>query len=137
MRVDAVLPEFAHGLARVFDQGALVGRVDVAGLAVGEDEQQLLVGLARAQVVARVAQGRAHAGGIARLDARQAALHVLIKTFVKTLDVLVAHVVPGVGMKARDGEGIAQLLDRPGQQGDGFAAQVEHGLFTACRGFVE
>src|SRR3990167_9016262 len=93
--------------------------------------------LARAQVVAGVAQGRAHARGVTRLDARQAALHLVVKTFVKTLDVLVAHIVPGVGVKARDGEGIAQLLNRPGQQGDGFAAEVEHGLLTPRRGFVQ
>ena len=44
----------------------------------------------------------------------------------ETLDVLVAHRAR-CWVKARNGKPVAQLFDGPGQQGDGLAAEVEHG----------
>jgi hypothetical protein len=57
--------------------------------------------------------------------------------FAVALDVQVAHVVAGVGVEAGDGEGVAQLFDGPGQQGDGFLAEFQDGLLGAGSFFVE
>jgi hypothetical protein len=57
--------------------------------------------------------------------------------FAIALDVQVAHVVAGVGVEAGDGEGVAQLFHRPGQQGDGFLAEFEDGLLGTAGLFVE
>ena len=40
-------------------------------------------------------------------------------------------------MEAADGEGVAQLVDRPGQQRDGFLAEFQDGLLGAGDFFVE
>ena len=55
----------------------------------------------------------------------------------KTLDVVIAHLVPGVGMKAGNGAGVAQLVYGPGEQGDGLAGRVENALIAAGQRGVE
>ena len=62
VREDALLVEFFHRLARIFDQQALVMGIDVGRHAVGEYEHEFLVGRTRAEVMRGVAHRGAHAG---------------------------------------------------------------------------
>jgi hypothetical protein len=57
----------------VGDQVLGVGHVHVGRLAVGQHQQQLLVGLPAAEQVAGVAQRRAHARGVGTLQRQPAA----------------------------------------------------------------
>jgi hypothetical protein len=45
--------------------------------------------------------------------------------------VQVTHVVAGVGVEAGDGERVAELLDRPGEQRHRFLTEFENGLLAA------
>ena len=50
---------------------------------------------------------------------------------------VVTHLVPGVGVKAGNGAGVAELADGPAEQGDCFAGGVENALLAAGEGGVE
>ena len=111
--------------------------IDVRRLAVGQYQHQLFVGRAGLQVVCRVAHGGTHARRITRLHGGQTRLGIVIPAFAITLDVQVAHIVTGVGMKTRDSKRIAELFYRPGQQGHRFLAEFENGLIRTRRLFIK
>ena len=70
----------------------------------------------------------AHASRALGAQRGQAGLGRGVPALGETLDVPVAHHVPGVGVKAGQGERIAQPVDRPAQQGHGLLAQLQPGL---------
>ena len=74
-----------------------------------------------------VAQGGAQAGGPAGLQGGDPRLDVVVPVFGKTLDVQVTHIMAGIGVKSADGEGVAQLLDAPGEQRHGLPGQFQDG----------
>src|SRR5260370_5134575 len=60
-----------HGMARVFDQVAIVMHVDVGGCSIGDHQQMALASRLGCQQAAGVAQGGAQAGGMAPLQCLQ------------------------------------------------------------------
>ncbi|TLD44949.1 MAG: hypothetical protein FAZ92_02788 [Accumulibacter sp.] len=127
---DPLSVEFADRLARVLDQQPAVGHVDVRRPAVGKDQQQLLLRPARREVMRRVPQSGTDARRIASLHRRQAALDGVAPGLAAALEMQVADVVPGIRMEAGDGEGVAELIDRPGEQRHGLLTQFEHRLLA-------
>ena len=114
-----------------------VVHVDVCGFAVGEQQQQPLVGRALRQCVSSVAQRGAHACRPAGLQGGKPALCGVVPALGKAFDVQVTHLVAGVGMETGDGKGIVQLFDALRKQGHRFLCQFQQRLFAAGDFLVE
>mmetsp|Transcript_38692 Transcript_38692/g.90447 ORF Transcript_38692/g.90447 Transcript_38692/m.90447 type:complete len:917 (+) Transcript_38692:6677-9427(+) len=121
---DAIARQLLHRALGVVAQVLGVAHVIVGRFAVGDDEQHLLAPGLQLERRAGVAQGRAHAGGVGALHARQPRLHEGVVRLVKVLETVVVHIVPAVGAEPVQREGVANAVQRVRKQHRGGTRQV-------------
>ena len=81
------------------------------------------------QMMAGVADRRAHAGGQLAGHAGEPGLRRLVPVLVEVLEAVVLDVVAAVRAEAVDGERVADLVDRVGQQHAGLLGEFAHRVF--------
>ena len=91
--------------------------------------QQLLRRALQLQVMAGVADRRAHAGGQLAGHAGQLGLGRFVPVLVEVLEAVVLDVVAAVRAEAVDGEGVADLVDGVGEQHAGLLGEFAHRVF--------
>jgi len=93
-RNQALAPRFDHRLARVLHAVTSLIQVQVIGLAVGDQQQQLAPLRAGAQQLGSLTDSRAHARVVARLEALDRAARAVVIGLLERFEHLQAHLVP-------------------------------------------
>ena len=123
---DARFCDLLDRLLGVVAQVLRIADIHVGRFAIGDDDQQFLGRTLQMEVVAGMPDRRAHAGGQLTGHAGQLGLRHLVPVLVEILETVVLDVMTAIRAEAMDGEWIADLVDRVGQQHAGLLREFPH-----------
>ncbi|MNI69259.1 hypothetical protein D3C73_1249970 [compost metagenome] len=129
-RRQPLAPGLQHRLAGVFNAVAPLVQIQVIGLAVREQQQQLAPPLAAAQQLGGLADGGPHARVVTRLEPLNAPPGSVVITLIERLEFLHPHLLAAQRGKPVQGKVVAQHRQGFAEQQQAVADHIDHPMFS-------